>query len=99
MAKSLSQRVPDEVTLATTVTRLTRAAFETWSTLTIDRRVSGSVSTIYIDLVGTADGGALPSTGYIAISVANLPAVVDISGYGSVGLAGNAAGVVNVVAQ
>lgn len=97
MAKALTQRVPDNVTLATTVTRLTRTAFETWDKLTIDRRVSGTTTYVYVDLVGTADGAALPSTGYLTVAVANLPAEVDITGWGSVGLAGDASGVVDVV--
>ena len=59
MAKALSARVPDNVTLATTVTRLTRSQFEIWSKLTIDRVVSGTATSIYVDLIGTADGAAL----------------------------------------
>lgn len=99
MAHALSHGVPARVTLSTTVTRLTRTAFETWRTLTLLELVSGTTAQVYVDVVGTADGGSAPTTNRLLIEVAKFPAELDISPYGTVGLAGDASGVVGVVVR
>ncbi len=99
MAQALSLGVPARVSVDTTVNRLTRTAFERWRTLTILEKVSGSTASIYLDVVGTADGGAAPTTDRILVEVSKLPAEVDISPYGTVGLAADAAGVLGVVVR
>lgn len=86
MAATISQGVEAAVTLATTVTRLT---------------ITGPAKTIviyesdvdvYIVTAGTADGGALPSTGRPKFLSTALPIEYDISPFGPIGLAGSASG-------
>ena len=86
----MDRGVGKSVTLATTVTRITAPSSPQCKVLTLFRATTSTI--IYVVTDGTADGAALPSTGRMAIDAADLPLDIDISPYGSIGLAGDAIG-------
>lgn len=83
--------VEQPITLATTVTLVTGVgAARKLLILESDQDV------YLVTLKGTADGGALPSTGRLLFDAAILPVEVDIAGYGLIGFAGALAGTARV---
>lgn len=86
MAKSCSLGVEDTLTLATTCTALTPSPRSPrWLTLYT------STQDVYI-CTGVADGAALPSTGRRFVPAIAMPVTLDVSGYGTLSIAGAASG-------
>jgi hypothetical protein len=88
VAQAVTPNVELPVTLATTVTQLTCAS-GTMRKLVI---YESDVDVYVVTLSGTADGGALPSTGRPKFAASALPIEYDVSPFGFVGLAGVSAG-------
>lgn len=93
MAETMTQGKGKSVTLATTVTRLNGVA--RLRTICLFRSTGASI--IYVVTDGTPDGNAVPADGRMAIPAAALPIELDVSGYGSVGLAGDVTGTVEAM--
>lgn len=87
MATAGTLGISQTITLATTVTEITGAAMA--RTITI---WESAVDLYVVTLKGTADGGALPSSGRRKISSSALPVEISIAGAGFLGLAGASAG-------
>lgn len=75
------------ITLATTVQLITGVGQARQLVL-----LESAVDVILVTKRGTADGAAVPATGSQPYEAADMPVVIDIAGYGLIGLAGESAG-------
>lgn len=93
VAQAVEMGVELAVTLATTVTQLTGSLVPFARSILV---LESDVDVYVVTLKGTADGGALPSTGRKKFATTALPIEVSLVGAGFVGLAGSSAGTCRV---